>query len=747
MKRRGLIEKINKDHRGLTLIEVLIAISILSIVIAMAFKVMATSSSMFSRTNAEVNIQSEAQSAANAIKELIIDCQVSVDYFDTDNDPARVFTDLNGTTYSNVLLINNNNEQFLVYQNTAAGHEDELLYVSRMRNSASTKFDTAFDPDDAEVLAQYVTNFTVDTSRFAKSKIIDFGFKYTLRGKEYDGTYQVRMRNDVIIDSNTDYEPSDKERVSQVIVSPSSIEISPDMTPSPQIIADQQFTAVVRTTGTIDVSKTWAVAPTVPGCMIDENGILSMSLEPTMDTFQVIATSVADNTKSGSATVKVKKVNGLSVLAVSGITGALDGVESANMNSKVLFAGIVDGWNLTARDQTVIWKLEYKPRYDLAGGYTELTYYDSSTGQYVNTKPDVGFINAGGLLTIGKNATNNYEFKITATTTFPNYTKPLTYTSATTLLRVKNSDVEFDGNFIRGYNINIKNYFLSGKAATDGNISSDITEINGYDSASYYDGSSWKNLLVDSGQLANGILYMDDSSIQYTDVDEKKKYYEELKVKVKVRDQNGTSQEMNLTLPAVRMSKGEPTSNYIVLRKGSTVDIPFTYSGLNITNAEQIGIYIDGEKVSSSGSSGVNQYLVSYLQTTKSDGSSALGDREKYVNTQTVRLAANSTDRHYPKEKMAYRITLDDFYQVSSKEAGSYIEYDVYVANVEGQNVYIPGPGSDGFPSGLSETPASKTLGPASTRVEMYRKGSKYYMVYHAKTYVYDDVYSYWKLK
>lgn len=745
MRREGLDKEKNKDNLGFSLVEMIIAISILSIVCVIVFQFMSSSSAIFSKSNAEVNIQSEAQSAANAIKELIIDCQVSVDYFDTKNDSTRVFVD-NGVTYSNVLLINNNDEQFLIYPNTAADHTDELLYVSRERNSSTGKFDIPFDPNAAEVLAEYVNDFKVETDRFDSTGIIDFSFKYILRGKEYKGNYQVRMRNTITIDSNTDYETPNLEKVSQVVVSPTSHEVTPSMSASTDIVEKQKFMASVRATGTVDTGVEWSILPEVAGCSIDEDGILSIEAEPTIDSFKVVATSKADSSKSGSATVKVKKVESVSIMAVSGVTGALAGVESANMNSKVLFVAVVDGWNLTSADQSVIWQLEYKPRYDLSGDYSVLSYYDSTTRTYINTKPDVGFINAGGLLTIGKNATSNYEFRITATTTFPNYGKPLTYTSQSTLLRVKNTDVEFDGNFIRGYNINIKNYFLSGKAAIDGNIDSDVTEINGYDAAYYYDGSAWKNLTVDSGQLANGVLYVDASSVRYSSATDDRKYYNPLNVKVMIRDQNGDAKELKLTLPLVSVSKGEPASSYIVIRKGSTVDIPFTYSGINVTDANQIGIYIDGENVSGTGSSGINQYLISYLQTTKSDGSSSLGTRDNYVNTQTVRLAASGTDRHYPTEKSSLIITMDDFYQVSSKAAGSYIEYDVYVANVEGQKLFIPGPGTTGFPS-VNTSKRSYTVGPGSTSVTMYKSGTKYYMVYSAKTYVYDDVYSYWKLK
>ena len=200
MEKKNLFQKMNRNQKGFSLVEVLIAMSILSIVAVMAFGFMSSSSKLFSKTNAEVSIQTEAQSAANAIKDLIMDCQVSVAYFDTKTDPANVFVD-NGVTYENALLINNNNEQFLVYQNPAKA--DELLYLSRVRNASTQQFDIPFNPSDAEVLAEYISDFKVDTSRFDDTKIVDFAFTYALRGKEYAGTYQVRMRNDIIISNSS----------------------------------------------------------------------------------------------------------------------------------------------------------------------------------------------------------------------------------------------------------------------------------------------------------------------------------------------------------------------------------------------------------------------------------------------------------------------------------------------------------------------------------------------------------------
>ena len=101
-------------------------------------------------------------------------------------------------------------------------------------------------------------------------------------------------------------------------------------------------------------------------------------------------------------------------------------------------------------------------------------------------------------------------------------------------------------------------------------------------------------------------------------------------------------------------------------------------------------------------------------------------------------------------------IALDDFYQVSDKKVESYKAYDVYVANVEGQQLFIPVPGTtgnkdnpyvDGFPTDVKEEAQTYKMGPTQTEVKLYTKNGKTYMEYSAKTYVYDSMYSYWKLK
>lgn len=747
MGKRKNANKLYKKNGGFSLLEVIIAMGILSIVSLIILRFMSTSSDTYSRSSAEVDIQEEAQLVANSIKELIIDCQVSTMFF-----PGETGYDDGTNNYPNALLVNNNDEQIIIYQDVTAAapltYDDELKYVSRKRNVATGNFDIPFNKADAEVLGQYISDFNVDTSSYEKNKMIEFSFSYKLRKETYTGKYQVYMRNDIVIDSVTDYESNDKQEITQVIVSPPLVTISPSIA-NGELAAPQQFVAVVRASGALSTEKTWAIDNPDSGCQIDQDGLLTVVTEPEVDSFHVVATSVVDNTKTGASTVRVKKVTDMGVVAISGIVGEVGDdqtgrVQAAAPNSRVVFAAIVNGWNLTAADQSVLWKLEYRPNYATGTNFTTISEYDPVTRAYVNTRPEVGQISAAGMVTLGRNATTNYEFRITATSTFPDYGTELSYKSATALLRIKNDDVEFNGKFVRGLDINLLDYYLSGEAQTAGVVDEAVTEIKYFTGIS---NTATAGVTVNMDQLRNGVLYVDEDSFHYQNNEDYQDYYDAQELTVSYVDQNDDSRTMRVNLPQVIIARGTPAQNYIVAEKGTTTDIAFAFSGINITRASQIGIYVEGEKLASDGSGSVNRYISSYVQPVAANGESAFGTNEKYIENLNTRLLINSTDNHYPVGAIPYRIAIDDFYQKSSgTDARAYIDYDVYVANVEGTKVYIPAPGDEAnFPAGVGENAQQFTVQPMNINVRLSRVDDRYYATYANRNYVYDEVYSYWR--
>lgn len=119
-----------RNADGFSFVEVIIALGILSVVSLMIVRFMTTSSVTYSKANADVELQSEAQVVANNIKEKVMSCQHSTHFYDT----SHPFTD-GGNTYENALLINNEDDQILIYEDNSAS-SSKLMYIEEEERMA-----------------------------------------------------------------------------------------------------------------------------------------------------------------------------------------------------------------------------------------------------------------------------------------------------------------------------------------------------------------------------------------------------------------------------------------------------------------------------------------------------------------------------------------------------------------------------------------------------------------------------------
>jgi len=80
-----------QDNKGFSLIELVIAISLLAIVSAMLLNFMTTGSTMFRRVSTDVSLQMESQVAMTQLREYVIDCNDTLTY----DQAAHTLTVLN----------------------------------------------------------------------------------------------------------------------------------------------------------------------------------------------------------------------------------------------------------------------------------------------------------------------------------------------------------------------------------------------------------------------------------------------------------------------------------------------------------------------------------------------------------------------------------------------------------------------------------------------------------------------------
>ena len=66
------MKRIEQDNKGLTLVELLVSMTVLSIVSLAIFSFMVFASKTYNKANGETNLQSEAQMTINRMENLIV---------------------------------------------------------------------------------------------------------------------------------------------------------------------------------------------------------------------------------------------------------------------------------------------------------------------------------------------------------------------------------------------------------------------------------------------------------------------------------------------------------------------------------------------------------------------------------------------------------------------------------------------------------------------------------------------------
>lgn len=163
-----LKERLRKDNRGLTLIELICAVAILSVITATVGGAMVVATNTYRSGTVETSIQQETQFTANAIESLIIDATNTVDYS------------------GDVLTINNTDYTYtIVYDSTA-----KTLRYSQYDVVNGTYLATN------ELLAENVSEFNVDASDFATTRNARLTLGMERDGKTFKTNYNVTSRND-----------------------------------------------------------------------------------------------------------------------------------------------------------------------------------------------------------------------------------------------------------------------------------------------------------------------------------------------------------------------------------------------------------------------------------------------------------------------------------------------------------------------------------------------------------------------
>lgn len=774
------------QNKGFSMVELLIAVGILSIVGVSLVAFVRQSSNTYNRTTAETDVQEEAQLTANAITDRVIDCETQLKFYDghetIDSTTGTISYesfqvgykkagDTNVTTLNDAKILQMINTNSKVVSIIFFDKANKVIYYNEAEWDSDPSVNNwkPFDPEAAEVLANNVEDFSVDTSKLTSDKILEFDITYARRARSYKGNYQVHMRNEVA-EGNTATPGAGTPGTSiiQVNVSPDA-HIEYKRQPLGLTMPATTFTASASGTnvpGNMEYDWSMNTTPDIAGVEIDTNvgGVPSDNAcvlkqyvnpdpsapsitEPTTRSFRLIATSREDNTKSGYATIYVDKVVSVFVNPTASMHYNEEGKPVTGKNSSITFNAAVEKWN--AASETVTWHL-YKDVADASGNFSGNWQVPNSTSEAVMS----GVAGKNATVLLKSSINDSFRFKVEAVSNFDNAVKGefIFYISNT----VQTSNISF----LRGVNMDLHSYFMANPTA----IAADVTSIISVDKIEItgvpdYPGDFHSFIQFDN----NYVMYVDFEAYHDGDLNRKKRFYEELEIELKVyytTPAGSSSRTTRIKLPAVKVVKVEPAANYIVIRKGASRDIKVSTLGYNVVKESQMSIFLGNVKVT--GGSGTNRFLTGRMLTSE-NGASILGTRNKAVTEAKFRLSAISSERWYPTGPITMKVAIDDYYVVSNASTDSFVSYDVYVANVEGSTTFIPGADSSSFPASSItagsnwkqvSVPVYTNSNPGTNQTLKFRyryNGTSSYqngyeMQYNGNNYIYDVTYKYWRL-
>lgn len=335
------------DHRGMTLIEVIIAVAIMSIVLMVALRLVLSGTIMFTKVSENVDAQTEAQILESQLSNLIVDAERSVYAYDCGGGTPTA--DISGFTASAYIKVFNAQVAYYIAWDEA---QQKVYYLEK--NVTDGSIDPLSEAQKTDfgqwyLMGEGVVEFKPDASHVGENqRLVTVQIKVTKGKGNYATRQNISLRNNVLnsndpgeIYAGTEGERS--EAVTAVVITPS--------TQSANRGESVRLTALVRsgTHAAFSQEVTWRVSGnSSDNTRIDPDGTLHIA--PDEHAAVLTVTATADGTAIyGQASVVIPTVNSV-VVSTSNTQPAAGSV--------LRFTAQVSGLNLSGSANSVTWSVE-----------------------------------------------------------------------------------------------------------------------------------------------------------------------------------------------------------------------------------------------------------------------------------------------------------------------------------------------------------------------------------------------------
>lgn len=335
------------DHRGMTLIEVIIAVAIMSIVLMVALRLVLSGTIMFTKVSENVDAQTEAQILESQLSNLIVDAERSVYAYDCGGGTPTA--DISGFTASAYIKVFNAQTAYYIAWDEA---QQKVYYLEKKVEDGNI---VPLEPEEKTGFGQWylmgegVVEFKPDASHVGENqRLVTVQIKVTKGKGNYSTRQNISLRNNVLnsndpgeIYAGTEGERS--EAVTAVVITPS--------TQSANRGESVRLTALVRsgTHAAFSQKVTWRVGGNSSGGTgIDSEG--NLHIAPDEHAAVLTVTATADGTAIyGQASVVIPTVNSV-VVSTSNTQPAA--------GTPLRFTAQVSGLNLSGSANSVTWSVE-----------------------------------------------------------------------------------------------------------------------------------------------------------------------------------------------------------------------------------------------------------------------------------------------------------------------------------------------------------------------------------------------------
>ena len=294
-----------KKNAGYSLVELIVAIAVFAIAGISLFGFATFGTNNFKKSTEEVSLQYEQQLTVNQVRDLVLEANNAL-YFDAANHALIVY----GQSYQDGSDIKYPATK-IVWNQT----EEKMYYGKQEFDSPS---DVLADSISAtKLLANYVTDFSVDLSKIKSGKV-SFTIKFFLNGKEQIVNETVVLRNEVAVSNTIDdiFKGEDAFKDSFI----KSIVIKRGDTAFPyageDVIAKSTsavavlYEAEIETTdeSSREYAVEWSVKHAPTGITVDAStGIVKVASNVSLtNTFELWATCVEDATKATYIRIRIE---------------------------------------------------------------------------------------------------------------------------------------------------------------------------------------------------------------------------------------------------------------------------------------------------------------------------------------------------------------------------------------------------------------------------------------------------------